>query len=233
MNKLISFLNASLKESRKINSRFQINLPESEKEVVAKNFQNEILNILDYMYTNFPVNRSLVGDYFPRSRLSENNSEYTNRVKEFSKKKKSIQHPKQVIDFLQYFYELNKKYKSAISYIKGKVKHKTRNQFNEKSTMKLDAELTSNHPAPIHKLSDGSISIAGVGRFHKGSNITMNNCEIYGGGFSTVIKKLEYKEIKITGDEIIFDNGNKFKFNEWAINCITICEQLIKKFQMM
>lgn len=229
-DKLISHLNASLNEARNINNRFKANLSEADKGIIAKNFQNEILSILDYMYTNFPVERILLGGYFPRPSLLESSSEYKNRVKEFKKNKKLIEHPKQVADFLQDFYELNKKHQSAISYIQSKVKHETPNQFNDESVIKLDVKLTSNHPAPIQHFPDGSIDVMGF-RFGKGSNVTIKNSVFSGGGFSTVIENLEFREIKITGDKIIFNNEVEFNFNEWATNCINICEQSFESFK--
>ncbi len=230
-DKLISYLDASLKEARNIKDRFKVNLPEAEKGIIAKNFQNEILSILDYMYTNFPVDRSLLGDYFPRPSLLESSSDYNTRVEKFKKKKKLVKHPKQVADFLQGFYELNKKNQSAISYIQSKVKHETPNQFNEQSVMKLDAKFTSNHPAPIQHFPDGSIGIAGFARLAKGSNVKIKSSVFFGGGFSTVIENLEFREIKITGDKIIFNNEVEFTFNEWATNCINICEQFFGNFK--
>lgn len=235
MNKLNSdrlkkFLNSSLDEAKKIKDSFSIGLEESTKQVKVKNFQNEILTILDYMYTNFPVTRSLLGNYFPRPSLSENSGEYSNRIKEFKDKGKIVKHPKEVAGFLQDFYKINKKYQSAISYIQGKVKHETPNQFNEETIAKLDAKLTSNNPEPIQCLPDGGIFIGGL--FLKG-NVKIKDSILSDADFSTHIESLEFREIKITGDKIIFNNGIEFKFNEWATNCINICEKSFENFIKM
>lgn len=229
-NDLISFLNTSLKEAEDIKSRFKNNLPVEQKQVIAKNFQNEILCALDYMYTNFPEERKLLGGYFPRPLLTESHINYTDRIKNFRNRNKTIIHPKKIVDFLQLCYEINREFQFAVSYIDSKVKHEKPNQFNEELTKNLDATIFSNHPQPIQFVND-SLNVAGIVAFHKDATVSLKDMSFIGNGFSTHVESLEYKEISISGGNIVFKNGDEFFFIDWASNCINICEQVFVHFK--
>ncbi len=228
---LLDFLRACLGKATEIKSSFTVGLSKADKQVIAKNFQSEVLSILDYAYTNFPSDIKKLGGYFPRPMLGESKKQYLSRIKILRKGNQQIHRPKRIIEFLKSFYRINGKHGFAISYVRGKVKHEVPNQFNEEIISKLKkADIISDHPNPLKMHPDGSIEIPGVGSFAQGSNVKIKSCSFINGEHVTIVNDLEFNEEKIIGDEIIFSETERLKFIDWANNCVSVCAKTIDLF---
>ena len=229
-SEVTNLLNEFLCEMHDVKDKFKADLNDAKKKSIAISFQEKIFGILDYIYTNFPTDRNLLDDHFPRPTTSDTELQYLERIKTFKKRKKSLTQPKKVLTFLKLFYRINTKYNKAISHIKGKVKHETPNEFGEQAKTTLSYKARSNVETPIKKNSDGSISIGSF--FHAEAGATVN---INGGAIQTPegiihIEHLKYSGTAFEADKIVFNCGSKIKFEDWANDCISICRETIEMY---
>lgn len=225
--KLLELLGHSLEGMGEEKEKFKNYLSETVKQDISISFQDKALRILDYIYTNFPVERNKLADYFPRPTVDEDEEKYLIRVR-----KRTTQLPNEVLLFLKKCFFINKKYNSAISYIRGKVKHERPNEFGKEGKTILNATYCSNYPNPIKTNIDGGIEIAGCIKISTGS---ITGTRVYGSTFhgpqgTVFIDRLEPLRTPFEGDKIIFDN-NKIKFVDWADDCINICNETIEEFE--
>jgi hypothetical protein len=214
-------LNQFLKTSREISSRFNADLNDVEKKEIAIDFQTKVMSLLDYSHISLPVNRKKLKDYCGRPYLNEPLSGYLTRSLHKSR-------PPVAEEFFTQLYELNKKHKCALSYIKGGVKHEEPNHFGINTPGQLNYRLQSTHPNPIHIHNDGDIDVAGIVSFKPGSRVQLANMQFVTPKGVVDIDYLENIPGTFEGDIIIFDDTHKESFLEWATDCMNICEQTIE-----
>ena len=235
MNNIKLLLKQFLKTLERNKKNFGPGLDDTKRADIAIDFQSKVINILDYCYTNFPVERKELGQYFPRSEISEDKQDYLNRIK-LSKKNRqnpdqSVEHSIKINRFLEKCFEINKANNFAISLILSKTKHETENKFGDKGKTKLTAKFKTNHPEPIKQKSDGSIEIAG-GFIKAEAGATL---QFYGTKICTPEGDVEFDELnfsgtKFEGNYIYLKNNEKRDFLTWANDCENICSQIIDEF---
>ncbi len=174
----------------------------------------------------------MLGSYFPRPFLNENENVYLSRVSIFKKKNREIEIPKKVITFLKLFFRINQRNNFAISYAKGKVKHETPNKFGRGAKTKLIHESKSDYPNLFKKNGDNSINIGNGAIIVDGmSNIKMHDIAIFNSSGMAQIDKLEISATPFEGNKIIFNGNIKIKFVDWASDCINICREFIEQLE--
>jgi len=231
-SKVTSLLNVFLCDICEVKDSFNTDLSDAKKKSIAISFQEIIFRILDYVYTNFPTDRNLLNDHFPRPTTSDTELQYLDRIKTFKKRKKVLTQPKKVLTFLKLFYRINTKYNRAISHIKGKVKHETPNEFGEQAKTTLSYKVRSNVQTPIKQNSDGSILIGGFIHAEAGATINMHGGTIQTPEGITHIEHLNYSGTAFEADKIVFNCGSKIKFEDWANDCICICRETIEMYSI-
>tara|TARA_B110001450_G_scaffold235430_1_gene240120 strand:+ start:25 stop:774 length:750 start_codon:yes stop_codon:yes gene_type:complete len=231
-SEVTNLLNEFLCEMHEEKDKFKADLNDAKKKSIAISFQEKIFRILDYIYTNFPTDRNLLNDHFPRPTTSDTELQYLARIKKFKKTKKVLTQPKKVLTFLKLFYRINTKYNKAISQIKGKVKHETPNEFGEQAKTSLSYKAISNAQSPIEQNSDGSILIGGFIHAHAGATVNMHGTTIQTPDGITHIEHLKYSGTAFEADKIVFNCGSKIKFEDWANDCISICRETIEMYSI-
>lgn len=236
MYTLKQLLQEFLETLKKIKKEFNPGFDDVKKAVLLISFQSRIINILDYCYTNFPIDRNKLGQYFPRPEFDENKEKYLNRIK-FSKEdkknpEKNKKHPIKLVDFLGECFEVNRENNSAISLILSKAKHETENKFGDKGNPKLVKKIkTASHPEPVKQNSDGSIEIAGgFIKAEAGANVRFYDSTISTPEGNIEFDHLEFSRIKFEGNFVYLKNNVKKDFLTWANDCEIICSKIINKF---
>lgn len=224
-SEILDVINTTIKSTENKIMLFKSHLNKAEKQVLAKDFQSNILSILDYIYTNYPTDRKLLWDYFPRPKSNESKKTYIENNNTFRKKKTKTKHPKSIIILLNKFYDIHEKYNKAISNIHSKVKHETPNNFNIERKSRLDYNITTNHPNPV-KINWTRIELPWI-VFDNCSNIKLENCTLLDWNTTTHIEFLNITEIEVVGDDIIFFSWEKRNFYIRALDCINICKETL------
>lgn len=219
---LIKLLEQFLETAETLCGKFSNNMSDVKKKEIAIDFQSKILNILEYSYLYLPVDKKILKEHYPRPSPRESKEDYILRSDHKPKTSPLI-----LKDFLSNCFDLNLKYNEAISYVSGQVKHKNPNEFGENITPKLDAKFESSHPNPINFNTDGGLEILGFITADSASSISISkSCFHSPNGFLS-IESLEFGGGKFEGGLIMFKDGEKRLFTDWATDCMNFCKEVI------
>lgn len=220
---ILKLLNSFLADADKYVTDLPNDLILAQKQII--NFQNEIIQFLDYAYTNFPTDEnSNKRAYFPRPKYLEDESSF---ISNFKSQKTNTSASSELVAFLGQCYSYVAEHQFSISLIEPSAKHEKPHTVSPSTTM----SHSSRDPRAvgiITYLEDGSIDI-GPGAIRIGAGST----------------EIRLMDININGVQIdsltIFRVGNgqnvtfylpknsgtqTVKYVDWAKGCLKTCEDI-------
>lgn len=220
---IIKLLGLFLKDADKYVSNLPNDLVLAQKQII--NFQNEIIQFLDYIYTNFPTGEnSNKNAYFPRPKYLEDKYSFISR---FKSNKSNTNASQKLVLFLDKCHAAIANNKFSISLIESSAKHEKPHSVRPSTTMRHNSR---DHRVPkiITYLEDGSIDIGpGAIKIAPGStNISLMNVNINGIQIDELIifqvgngQNVTFYLPKSSGTQTV-------NYVVWARDCLATCRAI-------
>ena len=214
---LNSFLNKACDEIEKID----LAKSDEDNKATLTSFTSNILQILDNSFNYYPNCNN--DDYYPRPKLRESRNEYILRIKDLKRKKVKITNS--LRQFLINVFDINAKYRHALSLLEPKLKHKTGEKAHTVKEPSCEYSLTSKGGEnPVKINPDGSMDIGSFIHAEPGAHVSIKGGRMVSPTQDIYIENLQYM---LVNSGIVDFSGEQRKIDEWMTDCITICQELI------